>query len=310
MKRRTVLKALALGAALGTMTSRIFAQETKRPLRLGGPLFISDADPEAWAQRAVELRYRAVYAPGTALDDKDRIRAILNAVKKRNLIIAEVGRWNNLMDADPEKRAANLQSVTDGLALADELDARCCVNIAGSFNKDRWDGPHPKNVSDEYFDLAVENTRKIIDAVKPKRAKFAYEMMGWMLPDSPDSCLRLIKAIDRPMFGVHVDIANMINSPDKFWNNGRLIHETFDKLGPMVLSAHAKDLKWVPAANIHFVECVIGEGEIDFATYLKRMAALPHDVPLMIEHMASAEDYDRCNQHLFKVGAENGVAFE
>ena len=44
---------------------------------------------------------------------------------------------------------------------------------------------------------AVENARRIIDAVKPKRAKLAYEMMGWALPDSADSYLRMIKAVDR-----------------------------------------------------------------------------------------------------------------
>ena len=312
MKRRTALKTMALGAVSATLASTIFAEEkpTKHPLRLGGPLFVSDADPEAWAQRAVELRYRAVYAPNVKLDDKDRIKAVIEAIKKRDLIIAEVGRWVNLMDGDPQKRAQNLQTVTDGLALADELDARCCVDIAGSFSKENWAGPHPKNVSDEFFDLAVENARKIIDAVKPKRAKFAYEMMGWALPDTSESYLRLIKAIDRPGFGVHLDVCNMINAPDKFWNTTRLINEAFDKLGPMIVSAHAKDLKWVPEMNIHFVECVIGEGEIDFATYLKRMAALPGDVPLMIEHMKNAEEYERCNLHLFNVGAENGVVFD
>ena len=312
MKRRTALKTLALGAVSATFASKLFAQyqPAKRPVRLGGPTFTSDADPETWAQWARENRYRAVYAPNVPLDDQYRIRAVVEAVQKRDLVIAEVGRWVNLMDADPVKQKANLQTVTEGLALADELDARCCVDTAGSFSKESWFGPHPKNVSDEFFDLAVENARKIIDAVKPKRAKFAYEMVGWAIPDTPDSYLRLIKAIDRPGFGVHIDVCNMINSPDKFWNTTRLVNETFDKLGPMIVSAHAKDLKWFVEMNIHFVECVIGEGTIDFATYLKRMATLPNDVPLMIEHMNGAEEYERCKLHLFQVGADNGVVFD
>ncbi len=316
MQRRDLLKTVALGAfsaTFGAFSSKIFAEEKrleKHPLRLGGPLFVSDADPEAWAQRAVDLRYRAVYAPNVNLADKDRIKAVVDAVEKRNLIIAEVGRWVNLMDADPEKRAKNLQTVTDGLALADELNARCCVDIAGSFNKESWYGPDPKNVGDEFFDLAVENARKIIDAVKPKRAKLAYEMMGWAIPDTADNYLRLAKAIDRPAFGVHIDACNMINSPDKFWNNGRMIDEAFDKLGPMIVSAHAKDLQWVTELNVHFVECMIGEGTLDYGTYLKRLASLPNDVPLMIEHFKTAEEYDRAKQHIFKVGAENGIAFE
>ena len=38
----------------------------------------------------------------------------------------------------------------------------------------------------EFFDATVENCRKVIDAVKPKRTKFTIEMMPWSLPDGPD----------------------------------------------------------------------------------------------------------------------------
>lgn len=70
-------------------------------------------------------------------------------------------------------------------ALADELGARCCVDIAGSFNKDVWFGPAHGNLSQEFFDLTVENCRYILDHVKPKRTRFTVEMMGWSIPDSP-----------------------------------------------------------------------------------------------------------------------------
>lgn len=316
MKRRDALKTLFAASVAGWAGTLIAAEETaiktppKHPVRLGGPLFFSEEDPDAWARRAREMRYRAVYAPNVKLDDKDRIRAFEDAVRQNDLVIAEVGRWVNLLDADEAKRAENLRLVTEGLALADELDARCCVDIAGSFSTENWSGPHPKNVSDEFFDLTVENVRKIIDAVKPRRARFALEMMGWALPDTPDSYLRLVKAIDREAFGVHIDVCNMINSPDKFWNNTRLINEAFDKLGPRIVSAHAKDLRWIPEFNIHFKECVVGEGEVDYGTYLRRLATLDRDVPLMIEHMADEEEYQRSKLNIFRIGRENGVVFE
>ena len=93
-------------------------------------------------------------------------------------MIAEVGRWCNLLDADPQKRAANLRTVTEGLAIADEIGALCCVDIAGSYSEQAWYGPHRKNLSEEFFHATIENARKIIDAVKPRRAKFCYEIMG------------------------------------------------------------------------------------------------------------------------------------
>src|SRR4030042_726191 len=85
------------------------------------------------------------------------------------------------------------------------LAAVCAFNIAGSLNPDRWDGPHPENLGRDAFDLAVDNAREVIDAVKPKRTKLTYEMMPFCIPDRADCYLRLIEAVDRPAFGVPLD---------------------------------------------------------------------------------------------------------
>jgi sugar phosphate isomerase/epimerase len=214
------------------------------------------------------------------------------------------------MDAAPDKRAANLQRVTEGLALADKIGARCCVDIAGSFNEEIWYGPHPRNLSDEFFDLAVENARKIIDAVKPKRSKFCYEMMGWALPDSVECYQRMLKAVDRDAFAVHLDPCNLINCPGRFYRNTDLLNECFDKLGPWIVSCHAKDVAWNVGMQIHFAEVTLGRGSLDYKTYLRRLAALPGDVPLMVEHMKGAEEYENSRLHLFEVGKSIGVKFD
>ncbi|NOX54269.1 MAG: sugar phosphate isomerase/epimerase [Planctomycetes bacterium] len=285
------------------------ATGSAKPIRLGGPSFAKAEDPEELARAHRKLGYRAAYCPAVSLDDQPRIRAIERAFAKHDVVIAEVGRWCNLMEADAKKRSANLKRVTEGLALADEIGALCCVDIAGSFNREVWYGPHPKNLSREFFEAAVENARKIIDAVKPRRAKFCYEMMGWSIPDSPDSYLRLLKAVDRKAFAVHLDPCNLVNCPARFYKNADLINECFDKLGPWIVSCHAKDLKWQVEMNIHFVEVTLGTGSIDYRVYLKRLAQLPHDAPLMIEHMKGPKEYDRSRQHLFDLGVKVGVRF-
>jgi len=286
------------------------AGKASKPIRLGAPVFGAPQDPEELALAHRKLGYRAAYCPGIDRNDKQRIRDVERAFAKHDVVIAEVGRWCNLMDADPQQRAANLKRVTEGLALADEVGARCCVDIAGSFNKKVWSGPHPKNLSKEFFELAVENARKIIDAVKPRRAKFAYEMMGWALPDSPDAYLRMLAAVDRKGFAVHLDPCNLINSPARFYRNTDLLDGCFDKLGPHIASCHAKDVAWDAEMQIHFREVPLGTGALDYTTYLKRLAALPTDVPLMIEHMKGAEEYDASRRYLFELGEKIGVTYE
>jgi sugar phosphate isomerase/epimerase len=311
--RRTFLHQTALAAAGATCLAAApaFAAKDRRlPVRLGGPLYNAPADPEAQARACRALGYRAVYCPGIPLAETDRIKAFADAFAKHDVAIAEVGRWVNLLDADPEKRRANLQNVTEGLALAEAIGARCCVDIAGSFSTREWYGPHPKNLSREFFDAAVENARKIIDGVKPRRTSFCYEMMGWALPDSADGYLRLLRAVDRKAFGVHLDPCNLVNCPERFYDNTRLLNECFDKLGKHIVSCHAKDLDWNVEMNLHFREVVPGKGSLDYATYLRRLAELPQNPPLMLEHLANEKDYTAGREHIVAVGKAAGVSFE
>ncbi|MEI7731303.1 MAG: TIM barrel protein [Verrucomicrobiota bacterium] len=309
MSQRQFVGSAAL-AGLGLIYgSPTWGAPAGKNVRLGGPSYAKSDDPEAFAQAHRLLGYRAAYCPKISISDGDHIRAFTDAFAKADVVLAEVGRWVNLLDADTEKRKKNLETVTDGLALAEALGARCCVDIAGSFNPTSWFGPHPDNFTPKFFDAAVENARKIIDAVKPRRAKFCYEMMGWAYPDTPDNYLKMIKAVDRPGFGVHLDVCNAVNSPERYYRNTDLINECFDKLGSHITSCHAKDLTWDVEMNVHFREVCPGKGVIDYATYLKRVAQLPHQPPLMIEHLKSAEEYAEARKYIMEVGAKTGVEF-
>ncbi len=314
--RREFLKHSALltaGTCLATCAAKghlVAAEPNTRPIRLGAPVFVQPEDPEELALAHRRLGYRAAYCPNLSLDDRDGIVAVREGFAKHDVVIAEVGRWCNLLEADESKQKENVAKVTEGLALAEAVGARCCVDIAGSRNPDVWYGPHPDNLSDDFLDAVVENARKIIDAVQPKSAKLAYEMMGWALPDSADSYLAMIKAVDRDAFAVHLDPCNLINSPIRFYHNTELLNECFDKLGPWIVSCHAKDITWDVEMQVHFREVVLGEGSLDYRTFLKRLAALPADVPLMIEHMNGAEEYDRSREYILRVGKELGVGFE
>lgn len=279
------------------------------PVRLGGPVFVDTSDPVELARAHRKLGYRSAYCPGVALEDKQRIKDIEKAFKDEDVVIAEVGAWVNMMDVNEEKRKQNLEIVCRGLALADEVGALCCVDIAGSFNPDRWDGPHPDNISQKAFEITVENVRHILNSVKPKRAKFVLEMMPWVIPDSPDSFLELIKAVDHDSFGVHLDPVNLINSPRRYYENGKLLEECFQKLGKWIVSCHAKDTILTNQLTTHINEARPGTGNLDYRTYLKGLDSLPQNPPLLIEHLSTAEEYDLAREYILSVGNEIGISF-
>ncbi|MEI7900444.1 MAG: TIM barrel protein [bacterium] len=311
LDRRTFLHtALAAGVSLTATARAALPVSDARPLRLGAPAFAKTGDPVELARWHRAAGYRAAFCPNIALADTARIRAVETAFSEADVVIAEVGRWCNLTDPDLEKRKKNLANVTEGLALADAVGAKCCVDIAGSFSPDVWYGPHPDNLTQRFFDAAVENARKIIDAVKPRRAKFCYEMMGWAMPDSADRYLAMIKAVDRPAFAVHLDPCNLVNAPERFYRNTELLNECFDKLAPWIVSCHAKDLAWEVEMNVHFREVRPGKGSLDYGTFLRRLAALPEPPPLMIEHLKDAEEYAAAAKHILETGRAAGLRFE
>ncbi|HEX4771042.1 MAG TPA: TIM barrel protein [Bryobacteraceae bacterium] len=306
LTRRSVLAALT-AAVLRANAQQPQSTNSGHGIRLGAPIFIHTDDPSQLAQEHRRLSYGAAYCPQADIHDKDRIRAIEQAFRSANVVIAEVGAWKNMLDPDTTKRRENLEYVTERCALADAVGARCCVDIAGSYNPTVWYGPNPKNLSKEFFDATVENCRHIIDTVKPTRTKFTIEMMGWNLPDGPDSYLDLIRAVDRPAFGVHLDVCNGVNCPIRFYNNTDFIRECCRKLGKWIVSCHAKDLQWITELNIHFQEVIPGRGQIDYQTYLTELNQLDQDTPLMIEHLKTAAEYDEAATYIRSVAAKSRI---
>ena len=300
--RREFLVGAASFAALATAADAVTAVR----LRLGGPIFLKSEDPAELAREHRRLGYRAAYVPPVTTDDRAKIAAITGAFAAQDVIIAEVGAWKNIMDSDEATRKANLAYVVDRMALAEEIGALNCVTISGSMNPKQWDGPDPRNDSAEFFEATVENSRKIIDSVKPKRARFTLEMMPWAPPDGAEGYLRLIRAIDRPMFGAHVDMCNLINTPEQFYKNGQLINDTFKKLGRWVISCHAKDI-W--GYRVHFAETIPGRGGLDYTAYLNSIATYAHKAPLMLEHLATPEEYDEGRKYIQQVAQKAGITF-
>jgi sugar phosphate isomerase/epimerase len=117
--------------------------------------------------------------------------------------------------------------------------------------------------------------------------------MPWAYPDSADSYLELARAIDRPAFAVHLDPVNLVCSPQRFYANGALIRECFEKLGPLIKSCHAKDIALSDRLTTHLDEVRPGLGGLDYEAFLREAEKLGPDTPMMLEHLPAAQDYEQ-----------------
>lgn len=275
-------------------------------MRLGAPLFEDCSTPDLWIAALRRKGYTAAYCPIGPDAADDVVKAWAEAARHADIVIAEVGAWSNPLSPDPEAARAAIEHSKIHLDLADRIGAACCVNIAGS-RSPIWDGPDPSNYSQETFDLIVETVREIIDAVQPKRTYYTLETMPWMPPDSADSYLALIQAIDRPAFAVHFDPVNLVNCPARWADTGSLIRDFIDRLGPWIRSCHAKDVTLASRLTVHIDEVRPGLGVLDYRTYLRCLDSLDSDVPLMIEHLATEQEYDEAAAYIRATAAEVGV---
>jgi sugar phosphate isomerase/epimerase len=251
--------------------------------------------------------FRAAYWPLGDDADGETVDAYAAAAAAADIVIAEIGAWSNPISPDDAVRSEALELCKRRLELAERVGARCCVTLAGS-RGESWMGPHPDNLSRETFALIVDTVREIIDAVEPRRTFFTLEPMPWTLPDSADSYLELMEAIDRRAFAVHFDSTNLINSPAKFYDNAGLLRECFAKLGPHIKSCHAKDITLGDELTVQLAEAIPGRGALDFRVLLTEMDRLDPDTPLLVEHLTEEAEYAEAVAHIRSVAAELGVA--
>jgi sugar phosphate isomerase/epimerase len=311
LSRRNFIRTGAIiSANLAVGTSVLKAGGSKMtgyPVRLGGPVQGNSDDPGIWVKAVKSLGYSAAYCPVQPGAPAELVRSFRTEAKKNDILIAEAGVWNNPLSPDEMVRKEAIKKNIDTLRLADEIGAHCCVNISGA-RGEIWDGPYAGNYSKETFALIVDTVRTIIDQVKPVSAFYTLEPMPFMLPDSPDSYLELIKAIDRKQFAAHLDPVNMISSPQRYYKNSEFIKECFAKLGPYIKSVHAKDIIILPKLTVHLEERRPGLGTLDYSVLLQEAGRLK-DIPVMLEHLDTMEDYKLAADYVRETGKKAGISF-
>ncbi len=276
-------------------------------IRLGAPLPEKFRDPKAWVNSLRERGYRAAYCPVDTDSDGDEINAFSKAAKEADIVIAEVGIWNNPISPDDDERAKAVEKCKKSLQLAEDIGARCCVNIAGTVSTEHWYAPHEDNLTEETFHMIVETVRDIIDSVNPKRTFYALEPMAWLYPDSPETYLDLIRAMDRNAFAAHLDPVNMINTPRRYFRNGEFLRECVMKLGPYIKSCHAKDIILHRDLTVHLEEVRPGLGQLEYATFLKEIHQLPDEIPVMLEHLPNEKEYRLAAEFVTSVAASENI---
>lgn len=259
--------------------------------------------PEEWLEIIKEMQYTAVVCPIDHTADADTRAAFKRIMAENDLVLGEVGAWVNPLHPDDAVRKKNIAYCQKQLALAEDMEANCCVNIVGCPGE-IWDGAYAENYSADTYALIVDSIREIIDGVDPGHTFYTAEPMPWMVPDSPESYLKLLKDVDRERFAVHLDYTNMISDPRRYLHSSDFIRECFRLLGPHIKSIHAKDVIMESGLPCVIREVMPGRGSIDFTLVLRLAGQLGDRMTVYSEHLQSWQEYRESTGFLRKKLAE------
>ncbi len=259
-------------------------------MRLGTSSPLKHDSADQWASNQIKIGCASVVFPVQSNEPEEKIIEYKKAADKAGLMIAEVGIWRNALSPDADERRKNMDYCVKQLRIADQIGAKCCVNVAGALGK-RWDGAYKENFTKEARNEIIKMIREIIDRAEIKNTYFALEPMPWMIPTGPRDYLRLIDEVERDRFAVHMDVINMVNSIDRYFNPKDLIDECADLLGDRIKSCHIKDIHLCEEYTTMLRECAPGCGEFPIRYYVEKMNEINPDMPMILEHLSTDEDY-------------------
>ncbi len=202
------------------------------------------------------------------------------------LAVYEVAAYTSLIHEDAQTRRANIDGVKRKTEQAAIMGALCVATVGGSAAG--W-APHRQTHSEESWSRLVDAVHEVLEAT-PGSVKFCLE--SWpptVLPDL-QSMARILDEISGERLGILFDPANLVTI-ETYFESGTMIDDAFDQLGHRFVAVHCKDIKWLMGGmQTGLGEVVPGRGILDYDTFLRRVAAAPRELPLIIEHLKDPEE--------------------
>jgi sugar phosphate isomerase/epimerase len=282
-------------------------------VRLGGYVRPQNiAELEASVEKLDTYGLSCVVAPQGINDmTDDEAVAYGERAGELGVVVGEAIPNVNLGTLDLEARRQRIDYCRTMLLKSDLMGCHGIVILVGSPGpNDVHYEAHPYLFTDDCRLEFRDTVLRILDGVDVKHAKILIEPWHHSFFYRPGPIREFIDSLDDPRVRVHLDQMNMIDH-DHFFRTTEYINETFDLLAPLIGGVHFKDLQldW-HHMFLKYDEVLIGDGEMDYHTYVRRVSELPGDIACFCEHMEDERDYAINFARLHKIAADLGTSFQ
>ena len=170
-----------------------------------------------------------------------------------------------------------------------------CTNVStetGTLNRTSEWADAPENATEEGYALGRAAIERLVRVAEKSGAVLSIEAYWKNIIASVDRAERLLRDVPSPALQVVMDPCNYFRKED-LPRMQPMLEDMFKRLGDRIVVAHAKDVKASPGGTDL---PAAGLGVLDYPLYLRLLARLDREMPLLVEHVtlpdvARARDY-------------------
>jgi len=314
VNRRQVLKALGGTVAAsfasapttlwGEAASCELREKAKKNLKIGIFQSVYSSLPlDEAARRIKEDGFKSIVFEGHFKDvqfnplapDWNVLKKMLATFERNDIEVAGLYGYYNVIDPDLNRRKQGEDRIH---ILIENWKRFGCPIISletGSFHPHSQFADHPKNFTEEGYEIFKTTFEKLVRAAEKTGAILAVETYWRNVICSVERTVRLFRDIPSPSLKLTMDPCNYFRKED-LPRMQPMLEEMFRAVGKDTVLAHAKDVKAskdgtdLPAAGL---------GVLDYPLYLRLLAALDRPCSLVIEHL-TLQDVPRARDYVLK----------
>jgi sugar phosphate isomerase/epimerase len=257
---------------------------------------------------------------------REKAKRVRDVFRDHDLPICAISAYTNIVHPNLDKRRANIDRLKEILRSARDFGTPYVISESGTFNPEsEWDHD-PHNRSEDAYEQVRDVLAELAQEAYDHGATFLLETYVNNVIGSVRETVRVFNDIRHHGLELLMDPTNYFEAHN-IDDMDAILNEVFDTLGDRVRIAHAKDVKRSgddksekhadigddDALASHTFRGVgeielpaAGLGSLNYDLYVRRLAELSPNVPLIIEHLDES-DVPRAKQFVTEVLKRQGV---
>ena len=215
-------------------------------------------------------------------------RRIAVAFRAAGVRVAAVSGTFNVLDPERTRLRVNLDRFAYLCEACAWLETRVVTACSGTRDPQSMWRHHPDNQQPAAWEELVERTGQLAAAAAGAGVVVAYEPETANVLDTTEKAQRLLELIGSPALGITFDPANFFYPAD-LPRMREVLEEGFRRLGQRIALAHAKDVVPPPDGASHCRYAPAGQGQLDYATYLRLLQESGYDNGLILHSLSERE---------------------